>query len=120
MTVIPGEAEERATRYDEEAAHVVGALIAGPYRQFGCVPLTSLTDSSSWESLAAQTATALLQTTKLSMGIDVRCLLAAAGLAFARDPGRYRDLDVTKAVLAHAHRIRTKGVRAARRQAGSV
>lgn len=105
---------ERATGYDEEAAHVVRALIAGPYPQFGGVPLTSLIDSSSWETLAAQTATALLQPAELSMGIDVRCLLAGAGLAFARDPGKYRDRDVTEAVLAHAHRIQTRGVRAAR------
>jgi hypothetical protein len=110
-TDFPG---ERATAYDEEAAHVVRALIAGPYPQFGCVPLTSVIDSSSWETLAAQTATALLQPTELSMGIDVRCLLAAAGLAFARNPRKYRDLDVTEAVLAHAQRIQTRGVRAAR------
>jgi hypothetical protein len=105
---------ERATAYDEEAAHVVRTLIAGPYPQFGCVPLTSLVDASSWETLAAQTATALLQPAELSMGIDVRCLLAAAGLAFAEAPGKYRDRDVTEAVLAHAHRVQTRGVRTAR------
>ncbi len=105
---------ERATRYDEEAVHVVRALIAGPYPQFGGIPLTSLIDFSSWESRATQTATALLRPAELSMGIDIRCLLAAAGLAFASDPGKYRDRHVTEAVLAHAHRINTRGVRAAR------
>lgn len=104
---------ERATGYDDEAVHVVRALIAGPYPEFGCVPLTSLVDASPWETLAAQTATALLQPAELSMGIDVRCLLAGAGLAFARNPKKYRDQDITKAVLAHAHKIRTRGVRAA-------
>jgi hypothetical protein len=103
-----------ASVFDDEAGAVVRALIAGPYPQFGEVPLTSVVDSAGWEVTAGQTATALLKRTQLSPDIDIRILLAAAGLAFARDPGRYQEQDATRAVLTHAGKIAARGLRATR------
>jgi hypothetical protein len=106
---------EPASEYGDEAAAVVRALIAGPYPQFGRVPLTSVADAARWEVTAQETAAALLRRSQLSPAIDVRILLAAAGLAFARNPRAYGERDATQAVLAHARVIETRGLRAARR-----
>ena len=107
--------DERQSAYDDEAAAVVRSLIDGPYPQFGPVPLTKVVDAASWEVAAGQTANALLRGSQLSPAIDVRVLLAAAGLAFARNPPAYREQDATQAVLIHAHAIETRGLRASRR-----
>ena len=77
---------DRPSAHDDEAAAVVRSLLAGPYPQFGGVPLTSVVDASPWEATAGDTATALLRPSQLSPDINVRILLAAAGLAFARIP----------------------------------
>ncbi len=106
---------EEPSAYDGEAAAVVRSLIAGPYPQFGGVSLTSVIDASAREETAGQTATALLKRSQLSPTIDIRTLLAAAGLAFARNPGRYQEQDATQTVLTHAHTIETKGLRAGRK-----
>ena len=108
--------DEPASSFDEDAALLVRSLIAGPYPEFGCVGLTSVIGFSSWSATAADTATALLKNAELSTGIDVRCLLAAAGLAFVKNPKRYQDIDATDAVLAHAQRIAAKGLRATREE----
>jgi hypothetical protein len=79
--------------------------------------MTRVIGFSSWYAIAEDTATALLKNAQLSSAIDVRCLLAAACLAFARNPSRYQDNDATDAVLAHAQRIAAKGLRA-NREAG--
>ena len=79
-----------ASSFDEEAALLMRALVNGPYPQFGGVCTTRVIGFSSWYATAEDTATALLKNAQLS-AIDVRCLLAAAGLAFARDPGSYQD-----------------------------
>lgn len=105
---------EQPSAYDDEAAAVVRSLLAGPYPEFGWVPLTRVVDASAWEVTAGETATALLKRSQLSPGINVCVLLAAAGLAFARNPGAYREQDATQAVLGHAHAIETRGLRAAR------
>ncbi|HET9971007.1 MAG TPA: hypothetical protein VFQ68_22405 [Streptosporangiaceae bacterium] len=105
---------EEPSVYDEEAAAVVQSLIDGPYPQFGGVKLTSVADASAWEETAGQTATALLKRSQLSPAIDIRVLLAAAGQAFARNPGRYQEYGATQTVLTHAHTIETKGLRASR------
>ena len=106
--------DESASSFDEDAALLARSLIAGPYPEFGCVGLTSVIGFSSWSATAADTATALLKNAKLSTGIDVRCLLAAAGLAFVKNPKGYQDIGATDAVLAHAQRIAAKGLRATR------
>jgi hypothetical protein len=105
---------EQPSAYDDEAAAVVRSLIAGPYPQFGEVPLTSVADAAPHEVIAGDTATALLRNLQLSPTIDIRTLLAAAGLAFARNPQTYQARNVTQKVLEHAHVIETRGVRAAR------
>ncbi len=107
---------ERPSAYDDEAGRVARALVAGPYPQFGEVPLTGVVDAAPGEEMAAQTATALLKRSHLSQAIDVRCLLAAAGLAFTRNPRAYRDGNATLAVLSHARQIETKGLRATREE----
>ena len=96
-----------------EAVAVAAALLTGPYPQFRDGPLTSVLDYPSWYRAAEQTATALLRGSRLSPGIDIRCLLAAAGIAFSRAPERYLAQDATRAVLRHAREIGTKGVRGA-------
>ncbi len=105
---------EPASSFDEDAALLVRSLIAGPYPEFGRVGLTSVIGFSFWSATAADTATALLKNAELSTGIDVRCLLAAAGLAFVKNPKGYQDIDATDAVLAHAQRIAAKGLWATR------
>jgi hypothetical protein len=104
----------RPSAYDDQAAAVVRSLLVGPYPQFGGVSLTSVVDASPWEVTAADTATALLRPSQLRPDINVRILLAAAGLAFARNPQSYRKRHATQAVLAHAQVIATRGLRAAR------
>jgi hypothetical protein len=100
--------------YNDEVTAVVRALIAGPYPQFGGVPLTSVVDASHWEVTAGETADALLRRSQLSPTINIRILLAAAGLAFATKPRTYRERNATQSVLEHAHAIETKGLRATR------
>lgn len=70
--------------------------------------MTRVIGFSSWYTTAEDTATALLKNAQLSSAIDVRCLLAAAGLAFAQNPRRYHATD---AVLAQTQRIAAKGMR---------
>jgi hypothetical protein len=90
------------------------ALRTGPYPQFGDVGLNTVLHFAGWYRLAEQTSTALLRPTRLTPAIDMRGLLAAAAIAFDRDPVRYRDLDATAAVLAHAALIERKGLRSRR------
>lgn len=96
-----------------QAVAVVAALLNGPYPQFRDRPLTSVLDYPTWYLTAEQTASALLRGSRLSPGIDIRCLLAAASIAFSRAPQRYLVLEATRAVLRHAHEIETKGIRGA-------
>jgi hypothetical protein len=107
---------EPASSYDEDAALLVPSLVTGPYPEFGDVGLTDVIGFASWSATAEDTGTALLKNAQLSAAIDVRCLLAAAGLAFVRNPKRYQANDATDAVLAHAQRIAAKGLRATREQ----
>jgi hypothetical protein len=99
--------------FDGEAAAVAAALVAGPYPQFHGRPLTAVADFRPWYEAAEQTASALLRGSRLSPGIDIRCLVAAAGVAFARAPERYVAQDGTQVVLRHAHEIATRGIRGA-------
>jgi hypothetical protein len=103
---------EPTSPFDEDAAPIAQALATGVYPQFGGRPLTAVLDYPVWQETAEQTATALLKPSALSPAIDIRGLLAAAGLAFARDPARFADTNATAAVLAHARAIETKGLRA--------
>ena len=108
--------DEPASSFEQDAALLVRTLITGPYQEFGCVGLTSVIGFSSWSANAEATAAALLKNAELSRGIDVRCLLAAAGLAFVRDPKKYQDINATDAVLVHAQQIADKGLRATRKE----
>ncbi|GAA3828165.1 hypothetical protein GCM10022226_56170 [Sphaerisporangium flaviroseum] len=97
--------------YGQDAGPVAAALVAGPYPEFGDVPLTHVIDFAPQQDVADRTAERLLRGHMLP-ATTVRTLLAAAAIAFARDPLRYERGDVADVVVKAALATITAGIRA--------
>ncbi|WP_248962771.1 hypothetical protein [Sphaerisporangium perillae] len=97
--------------YDQDVGPVAAALVAGPYPEFGGVPLSQVIDFASQQDVADRTAERLLRGYAVQT-TTVRTLLAAAAIAFTRDPLDYERGDVTDAVVKAAVATIAAGIRA--------
>jgi hypothetical protein len=102
-----------SSEFEPDIPIVVSALLAGPYPAFGGAALTGVLSFGTRHNRVESHAEALLHGDPLDIGIDVRTLLPAAALAFARDPDSYAARNAHERVVAHARRIESRGLRAA-------
>jgi hypothetical protein len=119
---FPTQAQELRQRWESHAPHVdtvdselpavVAALLDGPYPEFGGAALREVINFGQLQAAAHAGAGDLLARVTPEAR-DIRALLAAAGEAFATDPGGYTTRDTTERVLNHAATIRQSGIRAA-------
>ncbi|MBO3752610.1 hypothetical protein J5X84_41720 [Streptosporangiaceae bacterium NEAU-GS5] len=117
---LPADADALAARAETDAADlradagaVARAFVRGPYPQFGGVALDEVLHFRYRRDNADAVATALLRGRVYKGADDVRTLIAAAGLAFARNPLDYEATTVADKILAAARSRITSGVRAA-------
>jgi ribosomal protein L29 len=95
-----------------EATMIARAICESTYPQFGGVPLTEVLTFRPFQENTETAARSLLLRQEFEPGLEIRALLAGAGLAFYRNPQYYLDENLTDKVLAHAHTIELKGLRA--------
>lgn len=107
---------------DEDATKVAAAILTGPYRELGGQELRTVLKSSA-VAAAGEGAGRLLAGLSSNL-TDVRAVLAAAALAFARSPEGYDKRRVGQAALDEVLRLRPAGMRhgevAAAREAQDV
>jgi hypothetical protein len=101
----------RLTEFDRDVAPVVEALVGGPYQQLQGGPLWSLVDFGVTEQTRAEEASEEVRGGREIPTDDVRCLIAAARLAFDEDPDKYLERDVPHGILEKIKKVQTIGTR---------
>lgn len=97
--------------FEEDIDNILESLLAGPYPEFGNIPLTDvLVFSQPNNARTKKAAESLLSGGKL-LNLDVRELYAAANLAFAREPTTYLDRDIQRLVVDKILELRKGGIR---------
>jgi len=94
---------------DEEAPAVVRAILTGQYGELGGRTMLAVLNGSPLAD-AAKGASRLLAGLSSSL-TDIRAVLAAAALAFARNPQHYDDFRVGERAVAEVLRLRPVGPR---------
>lgn len=90
----------RMPQFEADLPLVAGALLDGPYPEFGGKTLRQVLSFSPADHERAGTdATTMLETANGPASVGVRTLFAAARLAFERDPERYGLEEATNKVL---------------------
>jgi hypothetical protein len=105
--------ERPLTEYEPDVDRVAAAVLDGPYAALGEKGLTAVMSYTNADQAAASwLAGRLLK--KLSLGTgDVRHIMAAARLAYDRNPGRYATAEAAKIARDTIARLPWSGVRAA-------
>ena len=99
-----------SARANPAVAKVAVAVATTPYASLGA-RLVDLDAFNTTKERATEEEAAELLAHRETQARDVRVLLAAAGAAFAKEPEKYRTMDVGAQVLEAAAQIRDPGVR---------
>jgi len=97
--------------FEEDIPKVVGALLKGPYPEFGGVSLREVLCFSAEEQVAASQDASRLLTPENPRSSNVRVLLAAARLAYEQNPKAYAKNDAQLVVLTRIEQALETGVR---------
>jgi hypothetical protein len=98
--------------YDPEVERVADALVRGRYAEIGDAPLPSLISFSRARHAQADADASRLLKRMAPLNSDARVLVAAARIAFDRDPDVYVGTGVNQRVLDRVEQTQGVGVRA--------
>jgi hypothetical protein len=98
--------------FEHDVETVVRALIEGPYPQLDGGPLTDLISFSGGQQEQAEESAHELLCDRRPPADDIRCLAAAARLAYDLEPDRYLTRQAAERVLRKVEAVQTVGTRA--------